>query len=191
MNFVWVVGPPAVGKMTVAMKLCEKTGYKMLHNHGSIELVIPIFDFGSPKFNILNNEFRRRIFEEVATSDLSGFVFTYASAFDLEEERIYMEKITNIFKAQGHTIYFVELYAPQSIRLERNTTSLRLDAKPSKRDTNWSDESLIEMDKKYPHMNSSNEFPFFFPENHLKINNSDLSPEEVAEQVIKEFNLIK
>ena len=93
MNLILVVGPPAVGKMAVGLEIAKKTGYKLLHNHGTIELLIPIFEFGTPKFDLLNNEFRQRIFEEVATSDLLGFIFTYVSAFNFDEEKINMEKI--------------------------------------------------------------------------------------------------
>jgi hypothetical protein len=191
MNFLWIVGPPAVGKMAVGLEIVKKTGYKLLHNHGTIEIIIPIFDYGTPKFHLLNNEFRKRIFEEVATSDLLGFIFTYVSAFNLEEEKEYMEKVTKIFENQGHIVYYVELYAPLEIRLERNKHPLRLDAKASKRDIKWSDESLIKMEKKYPHLNSSDEYPFFFPKNYVKIDNSNLSPEEAADRVIQKFNLVK
>jgi len=183
---IWIVGPPAVGKMAVGLEIAKKTGYKLLHNHGTIELLIPIFEFGTPKFDILNNEFRQRIFEEVATSDLLGFIFTYVSAFNFNEEKINMEKITKIFKDQGHNVYYVELYAPLSIRLERNKHQLRLDAKPSKRDTEWSAEQLPKMDEKYI-MNSTEEYPFFFQENYLKIDNSHLSSEETAEKIMSSF----
>jgi hypothetical protein len=191
MNFIWVVGPPAVGKMAVAMEISKKTGYRMLHNHGTIELLIPIFDYGTPKFNTLNNEFRKRIFEEVATSDLLGFIFTYVTSFELDEEKEYMSRISSIFKDQGHEVYFVELYAPLDIRIKRNKTPLRLEAKPSKRNTTWSEESLISMNKKYPHITSSDEHPFFFQENYIKIDNSNLTKQETAEKIILEFNLTK
>lgn len=187
MNFIWIIGPPAVGKMAVALEICKKTGYKMLHNHGSIELLLPIFPWGHPKFSTLNNEFRRRIFEEVATSDLPGFLFTYVTDFDDEKERGNIEKPTKIFKDQGHSVWYVELYALQSIRLERNKTPLRLDAKPSKRDTKQSDEKLKRWDEEYLHMNSSKSHPFFFQENYIKIDNSNLTAEEVADKVISGF----
>lgn len=187
---IWVVGPPAVGKMAVGLEIAKITGYKLLYNHGTIELLIRVFEYGTPKFNLLNNEFRRRVFEEVATSDLLGFIFTYVTAFPLQEEREYMEMVTKIFQDKGHKVHYVELYAPLDIRLERNKHSLRLDAKPSKRDTKWSAEQLVKMDKNYI-MNSTEEHPFFFKENYLKIDNSKLSPEETAEQIIREFNLLK
>lgn len=191
MNLIWVVGPPAVGKMAVARKISEKTGYKYLLNHGTIELLIPIFPWGDPKFRKLDSEFRLRIFEEVATSQLKGFLFTYVPAYNLKEEREYMEKLTNVFKALNHNVFYVELHAPLSIRLERNKHPERLDAKPSKRNIKWSEENVISTDQKYPHLVSSEKFPFFFPENYIKIDNSNFTAEAAAEKVIREFNLVK
>ena len=186
LNIILIVGPPAVGKMAVGLEIAKKTGYKMLHNHGTIELIIPIFEYGSPKFDVLNNEFRQRIFEEVATSDLLGFIFTYVSSFDLDVEKEHMEGITKTFKEQGHNVYYVELYASLSIRLERNKHPLRLDAKPSKRDIELSAERLTKMDKKYV-MNSTEEYPFFFQDNYLKIDTTYLSEGETAEKVMSTF----
>ena len=55
MNFIWIIGAPAVGKMAVARELAKKTGYKFLINHGTIELLIPIFPWDHPKFKILKD----------------------------------------------------------------------------------------------------------------------------------------
>ena len=190
MKFIIITGPPAVGKMAVGIEISKKTGYKILHNHGTIELLIPIFTYGTPKFHLLNNEFRKRIFEEVSTSDLPGFIFTYVTAFSLKEEREHMEHMTKIFTDQGNEVLYVELYATLEKRLERNKTPLRLDMKPSKRDTQLSDKRLLGMEKKYI-MNSTKEYPFFFKENYLKIDTTHLSVEEAADLVIHEFSIVK
>ena len=79
---VFIVGPPAVGKMTVGHELAQRTGLRLFHNHHTIDLVLPFFEFGTPPFSRLVGEFRRRIFEEVAASELPGLIFTYVWAFD-------------------------------------------------------------------------------------------------------------
>jgi len=66
MKFVLLFGPPAVGKMSVGWELEKITGLKLFHNHMTIELVVPFFDFGTPAFRRLVNLFRREIFKEVA-----------------------------------------------------------------------------------------------------------------------------
>ena len=44
MNFIIIYGPAAVGKMTVGKELSKLTGYKLFHNHMSIEFVLQFFD---------------------------------------------------------------------------------------------------------------------------------------------------
>lgn len=44
-NFILIIGPQAVGKMTVGQELSRITGYKLLHNHMTIEMVRLIFDY--------------------------------------------------------------------------------------------------------------------------------------------------
>jgi replication-associated recombination protein RarA len=62
-KFVVIFGPPAVGKMTVGHELSKITGFRLFHNHMTIELVLNFFDFGDPQFEALVSEFRQRVFE--------------------------------------------------------------------------------------------------------------------------------
>jgi len=87
MQFVVIFGPPASGKMTVGLELAKITGFKLLHNHMTIDFIIRFFDFGSPKFVKLNSEFRKRIIEEVASSDLPGLIFTYVWGLEQEADK--------------------------------------------------------------------------------------------------------
>ena len=43
MKFVLIFGAPAVGKMTVGQELERITGFRLLHNHMTIELVLNFF----------------------------------------------------------------------------------------------------------------------------------------------------
>ena len=79
-TLVFIVGRPASGTMTVGHELAQRTGLKLFHNYQTIDLILPLFPFGTPAFHRLVGEFRRRLFEEVAASDLSGLIFTYVWA---------------------------------------------------------------------------------------------------------------
>jgi len=116
--------------MVVGKELSRQTGFKLLHNHMTIELLIQIFDYGLPKFHKLNSEFRRRIFEEVATSDLPGFIFTYVWDFNQKKEKDYIELISNLFVKNKWEVYYVELETSLEERLKRNKTKVRLIEKP-------------------------------------------------------------
>src|SRR4026208_1379641 len=98
MKFVIIFGPPAVGKMTVGYELAKLTGFRLFHNHMTIELVLNFFDFGQPQFHRLVGEFRRRIFEEVATSDLPGLIFTYVWALDQPSDKAEMDASCGLFR---------------------------------------------------------------------------------------------
>ena len=184
MKFVVIFGPPAVGKMTVGYALAEKTGMKVFHNHMTIDMILEFFPFGHAKFNTLVSEFRQRILEEVATSELPGLIFTYVWALDQPNDKEEIDAYCDIFRRNGAEVYFVELEADLKSRLERNKSDFRLAKKSSKRDTDRSEKNLLNTDQRY-RMNSANDF--FYAERHIKINNTDLSPEETAQKVIDRF----
>ncbi len=48
MKVIFLYGPPAVGKLTIAKVIAEKTGYKLLHNHLIVNPIAEIFPFENP-----------------------------------------------------------------------------------------------------------------------------------------------
>ncbi len=80
-----ILGPPAVGKMTVGRALCARSVFRLFHNHMTIEPLAETFGHATHQPNRLNGEFRRRVFEEAAAADLD-LVFTYVWALDDREE---------------------------------------------------------------------------------------------------------
>jgi hypothetical protein len=185
-TLVFLLGPPAVGKMTVGHALARRTGFRLFHNHHTIELVLEFFPYGTPPFNRLVGEFRRRIFEEVAASDLPGLIFTYVWAFDQASDTASVEGIAATFAARGSRVLYVELQATQEERLRRNETEFRLAHKASKRDLAASRQRLLEADAAYE-LSSGDRFAG--RDDYLRIDNTLLSPEEVAERIIAHFGL--
>jgi len=186
MKLVIIFGPLAVGKMTVGTELAKITGMKLFHNHMSIEMLLPIFDYGSEKFNLLNSEFRRRIFEEFASGNLPGLIFTYVWALDIEYDKIYIDKLTQIFYNVNAEVFYVELFADFEVRKERNKSEFRLNKKPSKNDVISSEKRFIETETRY-RLNSNNDF--FYQENYVKIDNTNLQPDVVSEIIVDKFGL--
>ena len=137
MKLILLFGPQAVGKMTVGHELEKITNLKLFHNHMTIELVSPFFNYGTPTGKRLVNHFREEMFKEVASSDLEGLIFTFLWYFDSKADWDYTEKLVKIFKDKGAEIYFVELGANEEERLKRNKTEHRLEHKPSKRNIEW------------------------------------------------------
>ena len=183
LKLVFLIGDAAVGKMTVGQKLMKITDLRLFHNHMTIEPAIEIFGYFHN-----NSIYRMRevVFEEYAASNNYGLIFTYMWAFDQKSDWDYVEHVTNIFRKNGSDVYYVELVAPQEIRLQRNITENRLKNKASKQDVENSYQRLINDDKKYRCVSNEGEIPF---DNYIKIDNSTLSAELVANMIKEQFNL--
>lgn len=185
-NLIVICGPQAVGKMTVAESLRDKLKYNLMINHDSIEISDKIFGFGTPAQKEFNAAFREKAFE-LAVKHNVDLLFTYVCAFEMPEEKEYLTGLANLFRSNGGTFYFVELSADMETRIERNETPHRLEMKVSKRNIEWSKSNLLH-DAQNHRLNSYND-EFWF-ENHIKIDNTNLAPDEVADEVIKKFNLV-
>ena len=124
MSLVAIFGPPAVGKMTVGMELERLTGLRLFHNHMTVDPVLQFFPFGSPSFAKLVSEFRQRMFEEVAASDLPGLIFTYVWAVADPRDQGHVDGLTKIFADRGAQVCYIELQTTQAERLRRNETEV-------------------------------------------------------------------
>ncbi|MEL6255767.1 MAG: AAA family ATPase [Bacteroidota bacterium] len=186
MTFLILFGPPAVGKMSVGKALAEKTDLKLFHNHMSIELVLNFFDFDERGFENLNKGIREMILREISESDLKGVIFTFVWALDDPEDKAYLDDFIKLFEKKQAEIFYVELEADLETRLIRNRHPLRLAEKASKRDLERSERALLTHEKQYRFNSHEGEFN---SKNHLRINNNDLSPEAVADQIAQHFQL--
>ena len=192
MHLVVVFGPPAVGKMTVGQEICARTGYRLFHNHLTIEPFLGIFEFGSPAFNRLSSEFRRRVVEEAVASGLPGLVFTFVWGLELVGERDFLQGYVDLVEAAGGSVSFVELFATLEERIVRNNTELRLDAKRSKRDREFNDRNLLELEEYVLNTEPEVRLPahdLLDRHPHLRIDNTHLSPAEVADVVVRDLSL--
>ena len=179
MKLVFILGDAAVGKMTVGQELMKITGLRLFHNHMTIEPVLEIFGCFDGKTIF---ELREVIFQNFAASKNYGMIFTMMMDFNMTSDWDYLEHVKQIFEPYWTEFYYVELIAPQEIRLLRNGTENRLKHKASKRDLAVSDERLLKDDEKHRCVSYEGEFPF---NNYLRIENTDKEPDEVA-QIIKE-----
>jgi hypothetical protein len=172
--------------MTVGYELARLAGYKLLHNHMTVEPVLDIFPFGSPPFDRLVSEFRRRIIEETVAADLPGLVFTMVWGLELTGDAETVASYAEIVESAGGRVSFVELYAELEERLERNHSDFRLAEKRSKRDLEFSHGSVLELEARHV-MNTgfgrTEADPVLEPRDHLRIDNTHLSPSDVARSV--------
>jgi hypothetical protein len=110
MKLIFLYGLPATGKLTVARELASLTGYKLFHNHLAVDLLLSVFEFGSPPFVTLRERIWLSVLESACQSDLPGLTFTFAPEATVCPEFI-PQAIATITR-NGGTIDFVELTCP-------------------------------------------------------------------------------
>ncbi len=184
MRLLLIIGPPAVGKMTVGRAVAERSAYRLFHNHHTIELLLDVFDYGTPAFRTLNSEFRRRVMEEAAASG-TDLVFTFVWGMDTAAEADYLERLVAPYDGR---IAVVELVAGLDTRLARNRTEHRLAEKKSKRDLDWSHANVLELEAEHRMTSSpgldapAERLLARWP--HLVIDNTDLPADQTAARIL-------
>ena len=187
MRLLLIIGPPAVGKMTVGRAVADRSTFTLFHNHHTIELLLELFDHGSAPFRTLNAEFRRRIVEEAAASG-TDLIFSFVWELDLEEDAAFVERLVAPYAERGADISVVELVADLDTRLDRNRTEHRLEHKRSKRDVEWSEGNVRRIEGEWrmrsePGRDAPGERLLArWP--HLVVDNTDLEPGTVAERIL-------
>ena len=184
-NLVIITGPMAVGKMTVAESLRKSIGYNLMVNHDSIEVSDKIFGFATEAQKEFNWLIRDAAFN-TAIKYNESLIFTVATDFNMKSEYEILDGLRKRFEETGGSFYFIELCASLDERLRRNITPNRLEKKKSKQDIEWSNNNLIKGETKH-RLNSREDEVWF--ENHLKINNENLEPEEVVKIILDNYKL--
>ena len=187
MKLLFIFGAHAAGKMTVGQAVSRITPMKLFHNHMTIEPVIELFGAYN---GAVTERLRQVVFEEFAKTDNYGLIFTFIWAFDVPYDTEYVRNLTQLYQDAGAQVDYVELIAPQDVRLIRNRTENRLKEKASKRDVALSEARMLSAEETYRCVSESGEVCDKLgcaPERYLRIDNTDLSPEEVAEMIVRHF----
>jgi hypothetical protein len=106
MKLLFIYGPPAVGKLTVANEIASRTGFKVFHNHLSIDAILPVFEFGSKPFFKLVEMIRVETVAEAARENVD-LIYTFCYAKCLDE--MHVEKITKAAVDNGGEVFFALL----------------------------------------------------------------------------------
>ena len=121
-TLIYIYGPPACGKLTVATRLSELTGIPLFHNHLTVNAVRPVFAFGSPPFVEAVWAMRRGVFEAAARARIS-LIYTNNSAWSGPDPRGRFEEAAEsarqIMAGHGGRTVFARLTASASALEER------------------------------------------------------------------------
>lgn len=177
MKLLFIYGSPAVGKLTVANEIAAVTGFKVFHNHLSIDCVVPVFDFGTTSFFKLVELIRVETIREAARENVD-LIYTFCYAKGSDEAHV--EKIARAVEENGGEVYFVLLKAERRELDKRVTEESRKKMGKAK---------TVEM-MDYFHATYDLLSPVPDRES-LIIDTTDLSAEQTARQIIGHFNLAK
>ncbi len=116
MNLLFLYGPPAVGKLTIAQELAALTGFRLFHNHLTVDLAQALFDFGTSPFGRYLDHLRMEAFETAAREKVTGLIFTFVYSYPLDS--LFVEDVKQIVEENGGAVYFVQLVCERA-ELER------------------------------------------------------------------------
>ena len=111
MRLVFIYGMPATGKLTVARELAARTGFKLFHNHLVVDLLLSVFEFGSPEFIRLREEIWLSVIKEACIAGLSGLIFTFAPERTVRPG--FVSEVEKIIAHANGKLDFVQLVCPR------------------------------------------------------------------------------
>ncbi len=106
MKLLYLYGPPAAGKLTVAKELAALTGFRLFHNHLSIDAVRPVFDFGTDPFWRLVHSIREGVLAEAARE---GVDLIATGVYAHPKDRETFERRFQAVESNGGSVCLVQL----------------------------------------------------------------------------------
>ena len=173
MKLLLIYGSPAVGKLTVAEEIARRTGFRVFHNHLTIDALTPVFEFGTPPFWKLVHLMRVETVREAARAGVD-LIYTFCYAKDHDDAHV--AEIVEAVESGGGEVLFVLLTADRSVIERRVGAPSRTRHGKLK-----SVETLREMFARYE---------LFAPVNgrtSLVVDNTHLTAGETAQQIIAHF----
>ena len=168
MIVLFLHGPPAVGKLTVAEELSKLTGIQLFHNHIVVDAALEKFEFGSDGFKKYRAEAWLEAFETAAQNNKS-FIFTFNPEKTVDPALIH-QLVEQVEKHDG-SVLFIELKA------DHNTLVQRLNSESRQKFNKLKDVALFEK------LTEEGFFDFPMPENFMEVDTQSNAPEVNAQLI--------
>lgn len=174
MKLIFIYGPPATGKLTIAQKLSDATGIPLFHNHLSRDLAKEIYGIELASNYSLVHKIRNDVFSYCAehNTDLI-FTFVYAGVSDDEIVKKHIDSI----ETNGGEVVFVKLTARREDLLKRVNNESR------KKHKKLLDAEILE---DFLKSNGDPSVPFV---DSLLVDTSELEPDEAVKYIVSRFRL--
>jgi hypothetical protein len=116
MKLILIYGPPAAGKFTVGTEIARRTGFKLFHNHLSIDYVKSVFEFGSPDFWRVIRKVRFPMIAEAAMQKVD-LIHTFCYELGADDEQF--AKLIASAEDNGGEVHLVLLVCDDEERRRR------------------------------------------------------------------------
>jgi len=174
MKLLFIYGPPASGKLTIAEKISERTAIPLFHNHLSRDLVKDIYKDKLNENYKLVDRIRFDVLDYCSKND-TDLIFTYVYAGSDDDDNV--RKFIKTIEDNNGEVLFIELSASQDDLIARVNNESR------KRYKKLTDPEIM---KEITQDMSIYSIPFIKA---LKINTSLISPDDIASAVIETYQL--
>jgi hypothetical protein len=116
-TLIYLYGSPASGKLSVAEKLAELTGFTLFHNHVTVNAIGSVFPFGSEAYEAVLYRLRLDVFGTAAKTGTS-LIFTNNSAWPGPNGRARFQAFStdaeHAVETHGGRTVFIRLSAPST-----------------------------------------------------------------------------
>ena len=112
MLLLFLYGSPAAGKLTIARELAAITGFRVFHNHVTVDALLSVFEFGSPPFIELRERIWLDVMTEAANTGMPGLIFTFAPERTVRTN--FVSKLMARLRSAGVTMHFTKLHCPDA-----------------------------------------------------------------------------
>ncbi len=172
MKLIFLYGAPGTGKLTVARELAVLAGYRLFHNHLTVDLAKSVFDFGTPDYLEYVRFLRADALARAAKNNVD-LIFTFWFSKD---SAVSVQRYLAAIKQNGGEVAFVKLYCPPSI-LEQRVQS------PERK--NWKISSLTGLASALANTDLNAEILG----TKMTIDTSVFEPIEAAREIVKQLSL--
>lgn len=173
-RLVFIHGPAASGKLTIARELAVQTGLSLFHNHLVVDALLAVFPFGSPGFRSLRERMWLDVFAAAAAEDRS-LIFTFHPEASVAPD--FPQRALELVEGMGGRLDFVAVTCPA------NLIAARVEA-PS-RQASGKLSSLAQLKE----LEAAGAFDYPELPAAVVVDSGALSPGEAAREIIKSLRI--